>query len=220
VMDVGGACASGGAYQIRQPCPTGVAWILPVSIFAGLAFLGIGAAGVFSQGGPRPYLFAWSALFLSLGWNFLEYGFDAPGGGTSWGWLVCGFVFVAMGGAPLLALLSRSTARWALWGPSSTSDRGPVTTSSRVRRAIPLGPRPGSAPTPAVVVTSAPVATPLRGTPDCDGATADGTTGDGPSGDLVARLERLAALHVQGSLDDEEYARAKDAILGDGGGAA
>ena len=130
VMDVGGACASGGAYEIRQQCPTGVAWIMPVSIFAGLAFLALGAAGVFSQGGPRPYLFAWSALFLALGWNFLEYGFDAPSGsGASWGWIVCGVVFVLMGGAPLLALFSRSAARWALWGPAA--DDEPATTSSR-----------------------------------------------------------------------------------------
>ena len=36
-------------------------------------------------------------------------------------------------------------------------------------------------------------------------------------GDLVARLERLAALHQQGALDDDEYERAKHAVLGDGG---
>ena len=42
-----------------------------------------------------------------------------PGGGTEVGWLVCGFVFVAMGGVPLLFLLSPRIARWSLWGPNS-----------------------------------------------------------------------------------------------------
>jgi hypothetical protein len=117
VMDVGGFCAEGGASEIRQHCPAGVAWVMPVAIFGGVISLAVGALGVFSQGGPRPYVFAWSALFLALGWNFLEYGFDPPGGGTEAGWLVCGFVFVAMGGVPLLFLLSRTAARWALRGP-------------------------------------------------------------------------------------------------------
>jgi hypothetical protein len=43
---------------------------------------------------------AWPALFLSLGWNFLEYGIAPPGsGGIVWGWLIPGVVFVVMGGA-------------------------------------------------------------------------------------------------------------------------
>ena len=237
VMDVGGACASGGAYEIRRPCPTGVAWIMPVSIFAGLAFLALGAVGVFSQGGPRPYVFAWSALFLALGWNFLEYGFDAPAGGTSWGWIVCGVVFVLMGGVPLLALFSRSAARWALWGPKD-DDNGPVTTSSRIRRAIPIGPlprrtaamtptapRPPGAPGPPrppaspVAVWSAPP--PATSWPSPAPATpvpaAPGVEPEGGSGDLVERLARLAELHDRGALDDDEYERAKDAILGDDG---
>ncbi len=119
VMDVGGACASGGAYEIRQPCPKGVGWVVPISIF-GMFFAGIFTfLGVFDEGGPQPFVFAWSALFLALGWNFLDYGFDAPGGGTAVGWLICGFVFVAMGGLPLLFLLSPRVARWSLWGPDS-----------------------------------------------------------------------------------------------------
>ena len=92
---------------------------MPVAIFGGIISVGIGLLGVFPQGGPRPYAFAWSALFLALGWNFLEYGFDPPAGGTSPGWLVCGFVFVLMGGVPLALLLWRSAARWAFWGPAA-----------------------------------------------------------------------------------------------------
>src|SRR5436190_4259389 len=98
VLDVGGACASGGAYEIRTPCPKGIAWIAPVSIFGMMFAAALSFFGVFSEGGPKPYVFSWSALFLALGWNFLDYGFNPPGGGTSASWLVCGFLFVAMGG--------------------------------------------------------------------------------------------------------------------------
>ena len=90
VMDVGGFCASGGPYEIRTACPQNVGWLIPVSIFGALLFVGISVVAAFSQGGPRPYAFAWSALFLALGWNFLQYGFDPPDGGTSASWLVCG----------------------------------------------------------------------------------------------------------------------------------
>ncbi len=43
---------------------------------------------------------AWPALFLSLGWNFLAYGFFPPEGGWVWSWLFCGVLFVLMGAVP------------------------------------------------------------------------------------------------------------------------
>jgi hypothetical protein len=64
-------------------------------------------------GGPYAALplLAWPALFLSLGWNFLEFGVQPPGGGLAWGWLVPGVMFVLMGGGPLwLAWRSRARA--------------------------------------------------------------------------------------------------------------
>jgi hypothetical protein len=62
-------------------------------------------------GGFRLAVPAWSALFLSLGWNFAEYGVHPPGGGVGWGWLVCAVVFIAMGAAPLLLWLG---VRWTI----------------------------------------------------------------------------------------------------------
>lgn len=253
VMEIGGSCASGGPYEISRPCPTGVAWIMPVSIFGGLACLAIGALGIFRQGGPRPFVFAWSALFLALGWNFFEYGFDAPGGGTSVAWIVCGAVFAVMGAVPLFFLLSPSGIRMSLWGPKDDDDTGPVTTSSRIRRAIPIGPlprprvtttpgapRPPAAPAPPrppaspaapaawpappastawpttapVAPFSTPVSAPAEPSPE-PSAPADAPAA--ASGDLVERLARLADLHDRGALDDDEYERAKEAVLrGDG----
>jgi hypothetical protein len=102
VMDIGGSCASGNVpYEITRPCPQGVGGLMIGSIFGGLILLAIYA---FNAIGPNLTLFAWPALFLSLGWNFLEYAFSPPDGssGVVWGWLVCGVVFVLMGGLPLV----------------------------------------------------------------------------------------------------------------------
>jgi hypothetical protein len=186
VMDVGGSCASGGPYTISQPCPQGVGWVIPVSIFGMLAAGIFTFLGVFDEGGPRPYAFAWSALFLALGWNFLDYGFDAPGGGTSAGWLVCGFVFVAMGGAPLVFLLSPRAARWSSWGPSSQRPDDHL---------HPYKPPPLRTPTP----------TPRAPVP--------AQTAPPPRGDVVERLRTLADLRERGMLDDAEYEQAKSAVL-------
>lgn len=113
VMEIGGSCASGNTpFEIARPCPDGVGGVMVGSIFGGLIFLGIYALSTI---GPNLTLLAWPALFLSLGWNFLEYGVNPPtdDGGVVVGWLICGVVFVAMGGIPLVGglLTMRATRR-------------------------------------------------------------------------------------------------------------
>jgi len=141
VMDVGGVCASGNtAFTPRQPCPTGVPGLMVGSIFLGLLFLGIYAVTVV---GPNLTLLAWPALFLSLGFNFLDYGISPRGGGgPAFGWLFCAVIFGLMGGVPLVfgvhalltgretrvkpnvdSLTSRVTAR-ARGGSSSSGGSG------------------------------------------------------------------------------------------------
>ncbi len=107
VMDVGGFCASGGPYVIETECPQGTPAIMVGSILGGivLAFVYVGLA--VKNHVPSFAALLWPALFLSLGWNFLEYAFDSPlaDGGVVWGWLICGIVFMLMGGLPLIAML-------------------------------------------------------------------------------------------------------------------
>ena len=59
-------------------------------------------------GGPYGglVLLAWPALFISLGWNFLEFAFfpPPPDTGIELGWLIPGVIFVTMGAAPLVAI--------------------------------------------------------------------------------------------------------------------
>jgi len=211
VMDVGGACAEGGAFEIRQPCPEGTAWIMPVAIFGGLASIGIGIAGIFRQGGPRPFAFAWSALFLSLGWNFLEYGVDPPdGGGLAWGWLVCAVVFVLMGGLPLVWLLSPGGIRLTLWGPGAPEGGAPAPPTARpTLRDLVTTVRDAPRKTRVAVADRVPSD---RVPPDR--VQSDRVPSDRSSpGDLVSQLERLAALRDRGAIDADEYETAKDAIL-------
>ncbi len=109
VMDIGGSCASGGPYQIATPCPEGVDVLLTLGIP-----LGIVSAGLMVWKGSRIgpmyaglVALAWPVLFLSLGWNFLEYGVRNPfGEGVELGWLIPGVIFVIMGGVPLLGWLA------------------------------------------------------------------------------------------------------------------
>lgn len=108
VLGVGGFCAEGGPYVIEVHCPPGVVELMPLSmlglfLFGGLMFWKGAALG--GPYGGLPFL-AWPALFMSLGWNFLEFGFNPPGGGVALGWLIPGVVFVLMGGGPLLIGLS------------------------------------------------------------------------------------------------------------------
>lgn len=126
VMDVGGSCGSGGPYVIATPCPEGVAGLIPLGIFAGLAGLFLYTVNGWKLPGPRLTFLAWSALFLSLGWNFWDYGLTGGlGDGPVWGWIICGVVFVLMGAIPLLGLLNRDYFRMTFWSDAGTKPARP-----------------------------------------------------------------------------------------------
>jgi hypothetical protein len=102
IMRLGGMVARGGPYAIAHPAP-GYAWIFPVSMLTGAVFIGINAFTSRRVGGLSVLALSWPAAFLALGWNFLDFAFNATRGhGPVWGWLVCGVVFVLMGGLPLI----------------------------------------------------------------------------------------------------------------------
>ncbi len=108
VMEIGGSC--GGAFP---PCPSGTAVSIPLAIIVGMLAAFGSVFYALRAGLPVLIGFAWPALFLSLGWNFLEYGFAPPDGfGGRGGALFAGVVFVVMGGVPLIGLVSigRSSA--------------------------------------------------------------------------------------------------------------
>lgn len=124
VMRLGGMVASGGPYAIAHPAP-GWAWIFPVSILAGLVFIGLNFFASRRVGGLDVLVLAWPALFLSLGWNFLDFGIGLTTGrhGLVWGWLVCGIIFVVMGGLPLILVIQNAVT--ALRGGKGESRPSP-----------------------------------------------------------------------------------------------
>jgi hypothetical protein len=211
VMEIGGSCASGGPYEIATPCPDGTAPLMIGGIFGW--FIGAGLTGVAGSQLPGRYgglaLLGWPALFLSLGWNFLEFGFDpANGGGTDGSLVFCGVLFFLMGGVPLLfGLKGLARTLWPAATPSSTSagsaGSGAWGLSDQIRMATSLvGPRMVDARR-----KSRPEPPPPAPAPD-EPAPAAGA-------DIVRELERLSDLRRRGELDNDEFERAKDILLGE-----
>lgn len=200
VMDLGGYCASGGPYEIQVECPDGVSLIMFVAFPIG--FLGAGLMvwkGVRLGGGWAGLVgLAWPALFLSLGFNFLQYGVSPPGGGGfELGWLIPGVIFVLMGGFPLLGWISLRDHTTILPGVSPRPTPKDYAELSRALReaARMRAAKERNPPPPVAAVGRAEVA------------------GAGAPKTLVEGLERLAALHTAGSLTDGEYEDAKRALI-------
>ena len=243
VMDVGGACADGGPYVSAQSCPEGstvalLGGIFGLFLFGGIAmWYGAKVGGIWSA----VPLLAWSGLFISLGWNFLDYGvFNTPEGeGIVWGWAFCGVMFMVMGAGPLIGGLSvfgSAPLRRSTSG-STVSDAGAATL-----RTVPLGPAAGdgdprsayrvamAAPDPAsrtslerkaaLTGISADMGAAVQqaldepAVPDAHRVEAAGGDGfDEGTQALLDRLERLADLRDRGLLAPDEYETAKETIV-------
>ncbi len=215
VMEIGGSCASGGPYEVATPCPEGTAVLMVGGIFGW--FLGAGLTAVAGSRLPGSYgglaLLAWPGLFLSLGWNFLDFGLDPPGGGGADAGLVfCGVLFVLMGGVPLVFGL-KAVAR-TLWPDDATREPSGVWSPSGQLRAATSRVRPVVVDAPGAAASGAPSPTPEDAVPQdaAPGFDAPPDTAGG-RGDVVDDLERLADLHGRGAIDDDEFARAKDLLL-------
>ena len=188
VMGIGGSCASGGPYVPAVECPDAVVLLTPASIFTGIASAGLLVWGGAQLPGAWAGLvgLAWPALFLSLGWNFLEFGLRPPGGQPGeivWSWLFCAIVFFLMGGGPLVL---------AIWGAREAIGSHRSYAGGRVL----VGPRSGFE-----------ALRELRTSLDT------ATASDDDRADVTARMERLARLHRAGDLTDAEFQAAKRATL-------
>jgi hypothetical protein len=203
-MNIGGYCASGGPYEIAVECPPGVDVVMLLSIPALFLFGGLMLWKGTRLGGPYAWLvaLAWPALFLSLGWNFLEYGLRPPGGGgLEFGWLIPGVIFVLMGGVPL--------SFWIRAKPWRASQE----------RTAPTGMGAAMTMAPSMVL----LARQLRGlqavaTRRAASTITVGEAMDRPAGTrsgvtLASELERLAQLHQAGAIDKVEYDQAKSAVI-------
>ncbi len=196
VMAVGGVCSGGGPYVAAAPCSAS-AWMAPVGIFvmlAGLALYLLARPG----GSPQLVLFAWPALFGSLGIQFLRAALADTG---AYGFWLCGVVFLLMAAAPLVLVVvgDRPALRRALLGDGRAEHEGADEVEApRIARSAP----------DSSVSRLAPL-----------GAVAGNGNGNGPSSpgddgeDLADRLSRLSRLHRDGNLSDAEFADAKQQVL-------
>jgi hypothetical protein len=147
-------------------------------------------------------LLAWPGLFLSLGWNFLEYGIAPPADlgadGPEWGWVIPGLMFVAMGAVPL----------WLAWSVRhEIRSEGSRAVASRFGVPAFSGPE-----------TRRPPDVSAGWDPSHRSDRSD--TSGSPSENMVDRLERLAELRRRGDLTGEEYDAAKRRLLGGDSGSS
>jgi hypothetical protein len=110
ILALGGMVAKGGPYEIEHPAPDWVE-IVPAAIVVMMACLFINAFAAIRLGRLTLMLPTWTALFASLGWNFLVYGLHPPVGfeGVVVPWLVCAVTFFLLSalGVAGLVLASR-----------------------------------------------------------------------------------------------------------------
>ena len=215
VLDVGGYCAEGGPYVIAQHCPDGVALLLPLAIFAGLGCAGLMGWKGAALGGPYAGLvaLAWPALFISLGWNFLQFALfpPPPDTGIELGWLIPGVLFVIMGAAPLVGYLPGGKN----WRPKTSSetplldevvkeDEGNRQTLKRQRSVLLADMVKEADQRAGAQDTSADSSAAANQTDAADAHPPE-------DADLVGKLERLSALYRAGSLNYDEFHKAKQA---------
>jgi hypothetical protein len=98
VMDIGGSCGSGPGTEGLPACPAHVAGLMPAAIWGGLIFTGLYVLFCAKFGVPSLVSLVWPGLFISLGYNFFDYGINKGNAGL----VVPGVIFVLMGGVPLI----------------------------------------------------------------------------------------------------------------------
>jgi hypothetical protein len=216
VMDIGGQCADGGPYVIAQHCPDGAAAAMFIGMFGLFLFGGIAMWGGVSIGDPwaEVPLLAWTGLFGTLGWNFLDYGvFNAPSGQLEWGFAIPGVLFEIMAFGPVVLAL------WAL--VSSRPRPSAQVTAGIIRQVRPIRPNTLAIrePAPEPEAPEGPSLTDERRSMDQAFAAAVSAARSGagrpaaPSESVVAGLERLSALRDRGALTADEFEAAKQALL-------
>ncbi len=197
VMAIGGSCANGGPYVVAVPCPHGTALTTTGAVIGGAVMAAVYT--IFGlRVGPRITLLVWSALFLSLGWNFLDFGLRAPSGSTDRiGWLVCAAVFAVLGGGPMLGRVFPRFARDLLWSDGVGLPVG-LRSGRRAATQPAVPPPPGAHDSAGSQLLQRPPPPPPP-----------------PADDLPTALTKLAELHDRGALSDAEYAEVKRRLLED-----
>ena len=228
VMDIGGACGSGGPYEIATPCPAGIEVLLALGFPIGFVSAGLMVWRVlriratatlawWRSPGPRCSC-AWagtswstgSATHSAKGWSWA--GSSRVSSSSSWAACRCGW---CRGPRPWPAVpgvretttpIELSQLATAMRRVSARASRQAAATTTVAEAMSAPGPAPDGAQLAAPAARRA--ALPARG--GAGGATGGAAT----EGGLVDQLERLARLHDTGAIGELEYLEAKQAVIG------
>ena len=168
MVNTGAFCATGGPYVIANECEQEPFALLAGGIVAYLVFAALHWGFTAWVGGPQIGVFAvCGALFLALGWNFVDLGLDPPtGDGPTVGWLVSGVSFWVMG----LLFMVPATMRAIEWLRRGGEPEPPMFSPSVLRTVMSERTAwPAAQPTPAASPESRTVPTRLV-PPDGSGA--------------------------------------------------
>jgi hypothetical protein len=113
LLEIGGSCAGFGPFDGNRPCPDGVPLAIAGGIVGGLACAWINIRlALTHRVGSMLILVGWPGLFLSLAYNFVDFGVDPTSDeGVVWPWLLCGGLFGLVGAAPLMAGIGGAVSR-------------------------------------------------------------------------------------------------------------
>ena len=203
-----GTCSSTGYAANFGPvphCPSGTGWWMAF-LFVGIIGSLIGAA----MAGSGGLIFA--GIFGAIGVGALTLAFDshASSGARVFGG-VFGGVFALVGLTALVVILvsaTRSLASSLGSGRTGEVRHGKTKTTSRGGPAGSVTPSPTAMGVPTPTTAGSSALTPLNLVPGLQAAKSSA------SGDPIDEISKLADLHQQGGLTDEEFANAKAKLLG------
>jgi hypothetical protein len=105
VMYLGGFVATGGPYLVTHQAP-GWVYAMPPAIFLVVAGMSAGFVQLKKKRGFNLMTFSWPAIFISLGWNFLDFGLGLQGKpGPYWDDVGAAILFILIGSIPLAVML-------------------------------------------------------------------------------------------------------------------
>lgn len=134
LMSIGGFCSEGGPYLVTTPCPKSLTIFTPLSIIVLIAARGLYISSQFSKG-PRWEFVFWTILFLSVGWNFIEFAFTDEG--LVIGNLIPGIILMLLG-VGLYLIMWAELPRIILGEPDEPDMETPLILSRASRIAIHL----------------------------------------------------------------------------------
>jgi len=144
VMGVAGGCAPSGPDALPERCPSGSSWLLFAGSLVGVVALWAYVTANRPLPGPRLERLAWCALFLGVGATFLQFALAPPvpvtySTVTTVVWVMCGALFLVLGGVPLVLWLGVASQRRSILWADADPSRGKAALAAAQAGGVVLG---------------------------------------------------------------------------------